>query len=105
MLYISSSIPSATPDNDDKRQLARLRRAAKPRGFRILKDWSGRWSLIDSRVAPPRALHGLLDVSLAEIETALSAPLPPPKIRTRKAAASGSPEVDAILQKLRELTP
>lgn len=60
-----------------------LRRAAKRRGFRIVKDWTGTWSLVDIKIAPPRALFGLLDVSLAEIEVALSTPLPLSKIRTR----------------------
>jgi hypothetical protein len=34
MLYISAATPSC--NNDDKRQLARLRRAAMARGFRKL---------------------------------------------------------------------
>jgi hypothetical protein len=30
--------------------------SAWPRGFRILKDWSGAFSLIDNKIAPPQAL-------------------------------------------------
>ena len=87
MLYISDVLCSATPPNNDdaKRQLARLRRAAKPRGFRILKDWSGAFSLIDNKIAPPQALIDLHHVSLEQIEAALARPLTPPKVRARKA--------------------
>jgi hypothetical protein len=106
MLYITNPAPNATPPNDNKRQLARLRRAAKAQGFRILKDWTGAWSLVDTKIPPPQALVGLFHVSLEQIEVALSAPLPPPKTRTRKpAVANGSPQIAELFQKLRETAP
>jgi hypothetical protein len=71
----STSIPSPTP-RDDKHYLAWLRRIAKRRGLRILKDWSGYYSVIETKVQPPSALMGLWQVSLNEIDTALSAPAP-----------------------------
>jgi hypothetical protein len=82
--------------------LARLRREARERGFRILKDWSGRWSLVDARIEPQRALFGLLHVPLHRIEAALAAPLPAPKPRRRRTitvpaatATDGPPDAEA----------
>jgi hypothetical protein len=61
--------------------LMRLRRLARKRGFRILRDWQGTFSLVDTRIEPPRALSGLTHVPLAVIGEAVLAPLPPPKLR------------------------
>jgi hypothetical protein len=67
--------------------LNRLRRYARARGFRILKDWTGTYSLVDTRVEPQRALDGLVHVPLAVIGVALTTPLPVPKPkRVRRAA-------------------
>ena len=74
---------TATPYNP-KRHVARLRRVARRRGFRVLKDWTSTWSLVDTRIAPPRALIGLWQVGLDEIDEALSLPLPTPKPRIRR---------------------
>ena len=105
MLYITNEPPNATPNNDDnnKRKLARLRWAAKERGFRILKDWIDAYSLVDARIAPPQALIGLFQVSPEQIGAALSKPFPPPKTRARKptAVANRSPEIEQLFQKLR----
>jgi hypothetical protein len=94
--------PPTTPcKNTEKRKLARLRRLAKPRGFRVLKDWSQTWFLVDAKIAPPRALIGLFHVSLSKIETALLTPLPPPQA-CRAAAeadqppADGAPEITTV---------
>ena len=82
----STSTPSPAPYNA-KRHLARLRRIAKRRGFKVLGDWSGFWSLVDTRIEPPQALLGLFQVSLNEIGVVLSTPLPPPKTRKPKVKA------------------
>src|SRR5262245_1030587 len=71
--------------------LARLRRYARARGFRILKDWTGTFSLVDARIAPQRALDGLVHVPLATIGVALTTPLPAPKPKRPRRAASGEP--------------
>jgi hypothetical protein len=63
----------------DQTYLNRLRRYARARGFRILKDWTGIYSLVDARIAPQRALDGLTHVPLATIGVALTTPLPAPK--------------------------
>jgi hypothetical protein len=63
----------------DQTYLNRLRRYARARGFRILRDWTGAYSLVDARIAPQRALDGLVHVPLATIGVALTAPLPAPK--------------------------
>jgi hypothetical protein len=105
MLYISTATPLATPNDDNKRQLARLRPAAKRRGLRIPKDWTGAWSLVDTKIPPLQALVGLFHVSLGQIEAELSAPLPPPEVRTSKpnpaAVANGSSQIEQLFQKLR----
>jgi hypothetical protein len=78
---------STHPDpykSEQRTYLARLRREARQRGFRILKDWSGRWSLVDARIEPQRALFGLLHVSLQKIEIALATPLSARKPRRRR---------------------
>jgi hypothetical protein len=68
--------------------LARLRRLARARGFRILKDWTGAFSLVDARIAPQRALDGLVHVPLAVIGVALITPLPTPKPKRAKPATT-----------------
>jgi hypothetical protein len=65
--------------NGERNHLARVRRAAKKRGFKVRKDWSGAFNLITESTVPPRALAGLEHVGLTEIEAAVSTPLPPPK--------------------------
>ena len=69
---------------DEKRHLAWLRRWACERGFRVLRDRAGGWSLVDAKPAPPRALTGLEHVALSTIETALLTPLPPPRRNRRR---------------------
>jgi hypothetical protein len=88
MLQITS--PTTPCKNSQSRLLARLRRMAKARGFRIRKDWSGVWSLVDARIEPPRALVGLFHVSLPKIEAALLTPLPPPRVRKPKPVVEAS---------------
>ena len=96
MLELTPSTSSSSPYNP-KCHLRQLRRIAKIRGFRILKDWTDSWSLVDTRIAPPRTLIGLWQVDLVEIDLALSTPPPAPKTRTRKpkveTVQSASPEI------------
>jgi hypothetical protein len=63
----------------ERNRLARVRRQAKKRGLRVLKDWTGAYNLVDTHVEPPRALAGLQHASLDDIETAVTIPLPPPR--------------------------
>jgi hypothetical protein len=102
MLDISTHCPIHKPD--ERKLLGRLRREAKARGFRVLKDWSGRWSLVDARIEPQRALFGLLHVPLLKIEHALATPLPAPKPRRRRTimvtVAEADQEADALLAHL-----
>jgi len=79
MLYIASSSPPCHQNVVERTRLARVRRVAKKRGLRILKDWTGRYNLVDTHVEPPRALVGLEHASLSDIEAAVFTPLPPPR--------------------------
>ena len=78
MLYLATS-SSPCHQNVDRYYLARIRRLAKKRRLRILKDWTGQYSLVDANVEPPRALVGLEHASLSDIKTAVATPLPPPR--------------------------
>jgi hypothetical protein len=61
--------------------LAKTRRRAKARGFRVLKDGCGCYSVIDTKIEPPRPLVGLDHVPLWVIEQVIATPLPelPPR--------------------------
>jgi hypothetical protein len=69
-----------TPPN----RLAKIRRHAKRRGFRILRDGTGAFSVIDTRIEPPRVLLGLDHAPLWAIEQAILAPLPEPPPRRKR---------------------
>jgi hypothetical protein len=71
--------PPSNNQNLERNHLARVRRRARQRGLRILKDFTGRYNLVDTHVEPPRALAGLEHSSLDVIENALAVPLPPPR--------------------------
>jgi hypothetical protein len=94
MLHITSPLPS---DNGERRALARIRRLAKKRGFRVLKDWTGTFSLVDAKIEPQRALIGLVHVPLLKIEDAVSTPLPPAKVRKPNGAPRTIAEVLAAI--------
>jgi hypothetical protein len=82
--------PQPPPNNKkyERNHLARLRRQAKKRGLRVLKDFTGSYNLVDTHVEPPRALAGLEHACLSDIETAVTTPLPPPRPpRKRQPAA------------------
>jgi hypothetical protein len=94
--HIASS-SSPRHQNVDRNRLARIRRWAKRRGHRVLKDWTGQYSLVDANVEPPRALAGLEHASLSDIEVAVTTPPPPPRpSRKRQPMArlegNGSPQ-------------
>ncbi|HKA54767.1 MAG TPA: hypothetical protein VKJ47_13995 [Candidatus Binatia bacterium] len=73
-----------------RKQLAKIRREAKKRGFRVLRDGTGNFSLINLKVEPPRPLLGVDHVPLWVIEQVIFAPLPePPPRRRRMARLSG----------------
>jgi hypothetical protein len=76
--HIEGACPS-DKQNVDRNRLARIRRWAKRRGHRVLKDWTKQYSLVDANVEPPRALAGLEHASLEDIEVAVTTPLPPPR--------------------------
>jgi hypothetical protein len=78
LLHIASPSPPNN-QNVDRNRLARIRRQARKRGFRVLRDWTGGFNLVNTHVEPPRALVGLEHASLADIETAVATPLPPPR--------------------------
>lgn len=101
MLHLTPASP--TCKNNDRNHLARIRRFAKKRGFRVLKDWSGTWSLVDARIQPPRALVGLVHVTLARIETAVLTPLPevPPRRRKAPAPSANESAVTGLMTALR----
>jgi hypothetical protein len=71
-----------TPRN----QLAKIRRAAKRRGFRILRDGCGGFALIDVKVEPPRPLLGCDHQQLWVIEQLILTPLPEPPPRRKRMA-------------------
>ena len=84
MLHIATSSPPCHL-NVERNHLARIRRQAKKRGFRILK--AGTYSMVDdARISPPRALAGLEHRPLAEIESAVATPLPPPRPPRQRSA-------------------
>jgi hypothetical protein len=60
-------------------ELARLRRQARKRNFRIPINWTGNFTPFDTRIEPPFASTGPAHVPVAEIAAAVLAHLPPPK--------------------------
>jgi hypothetical protein len=106
MLHISTP---PDPYKANQRRLARLRHKARQRGFRILRDGTGNFSVIDIRIEPPRALLGLDHAPLWVIEQAIFAPLPEPPPRrkrmTRPAESAQNAEALTYLLDLRERQP
>jgi hypothetical protein len=78
--------------------LAKTRRRAKARGFRVLKDGCGYYSVIDVKLEPPRPLVGLDHVPLWVIEQVISTPLPEPPPRRQRTAhpVEPTPIVEAV---------
>src|SRR5215471_10781375 len=79
--------------------LAKTRRRAKARGFRVLNDGCGCYSVIDTKIEPPRPLVGLDHVPLWVIEQVITTPLPEPPPRRQRMAprpVEPTPTVDAV---------
>ena len=94
MLHIASSSPPYH-QNVARNHLARLRRAAKARGFRILRDGCGGFSLIDVKVEPPRPLLGCDHQQLWVIEQVILTPLP--ELPPRRKRMARHPAGDSFL--------
>jgi hypothetical protein len=71
--------------------LAKIRYQAKKRGFRVLRDGCGCFSLINTRVEPPRPLIGVDHVPLWVIEQVIFTPLPEPSPRRKRMARLSEP--------------
>jgi len=71
--------------------LSKIRYQAKKRGFRVLRDGCGCFSLINIKVEPPRPLIGVDHVPLWVIEQVISTPLPEPKPRRKRMARLAEP--------------
>jgi hypothetical protein len=67
----------------DKR-LAKLRRQAKKRGLRVLRDRCGNFTVVSAHIEPQRPLLGLDHVPLWAVEQAITAPLPEPPPRCKR---------------------
>ena len=79
--------------------LAKTRRRDKARGCRVLNDGCGCYSVIDTKIEPPRPLVGLDHVPLWVIEQVITTPLPePPPRRPRRMArlAEPTPTVEEV---------
>jgi len=74
-----------------QKQLAKIRRQARKRGFRVLRDGCGCFSLIDIKVEPPRPLLGCDHQQLWTIEQVLYTPLPEPRPRCQCMARLSDP--------------
>jgi hypothetical protein len=70
--------------------LSKIRYQAKKRGFRVLRDGCGCFSLINTKVEPPRPLIGVDHVPLWVIEQVIFTPLPEP--RPRRKRSNGAPQ-------------
>jgi hypothetical protein len=57
-------------------QLSKIRRHAKKRGYRVLRDGCGNFTVITTQIEPPRPLLGLDHVPLWAIEQVIFTPLP-----------------------------
>jgi len=69
-----------------QKQLLKFRRQALKRGFRVLRDGCGGFSLIDVKVEPPRPLLGCDHQQLWVIEQLILTPLPEPPPRRKRMA-------------------
>jgi|SRR5215831_10506899 len=92
MLHITPLPPS---DNGERKTLAKIRRLAKKRGFRILRDGTGNFSVISTQTEPPRPLLGLDHVPLWVIEQVILTPLPEPCPRRKPMVRPPAPTATA----------
>ena len=94
MLHITPLPPS---DNGERLALAKIRYRAKKRGFRILRDGTGNFSVISTQTEPPRPLLGLDHVPLWVIEQIILTPLPEPRPRRKRMATEPTAKADQFL--------
>jgi len=71
--------------------LSKLRYRARKRGFRVLRDGCGCFSVISTQIEPPRPLIGLDHVPLWVIEQVITTPLPEPPPRRKQMARPVEP--------------
>jgi hypothetical protein len=91
MLHITPLPPS---DNGERLALAKIRYRARKRGFRILRDGTGNFSVISTQTEPPRPLLGLDHVPLWVIEQIILTPLPEPRPRQKRTAPTPTAKAD-----------
>ena len=92
MLHIT---PLPPPDNGERLALAKIRYRAKKRGFRILRDGTGNFTVVAVLVEPARPLLGLDHVPLWVIEQVILTPLPEPRPRRKRMANPAAPRTTA----------
>jgi hypothetical protein len=92
MLHIT---PLPASDNAERNALARIRRLAKKRGFCVLRDGTGNFSVISTQTEPPRPLLGLDHVPLWVIERVVLTPLPEPRPRRKRMLGPTPPTAKA----------
>jgi hypothetical protein len=74
--------------------LSKLRYQARKRGFRVLRDGCGCFSVISTQIEPPRPLVGLDHVPLWVVEQVILTPPPEPPPRRKRRART--PIVEAV---------
>jgi hypothetical protein len=74
-----------------RNQLSKIRRHAKKHGHRVVRDNCGNFTVIDTRIEPPRPLLGLDHVPLWAIEQVILTPLPEPPPRRKRMARPAEP--------------
>jgi len=81
-----------------RKQLAKVRRQAKKRGRRVVRDHCGNFTVVSTHTEPPRPLLGLDHAPLWAIEQAILAPLPEPPPRRKPMArlSEPTPTVQAV---------
>jgi hypothetical protein len=76
--------------------LSKLRYQARKRGFRVLRDGCGCFSVISTQIEPPRPLVGLDHVPLWVVEQVIATPLPEPPPRRQRTVRPVTPIVEAV---------
>jgi hypothetical protein len=76
-------------------RLAKIRYQARKRSLRVLQDRCGNFTVVSTRIEPPRPLLGLDHVPLWAVEQAISTPLPEPPPRCKRVARPAEPAQNA----------